>query len=202
MWCQFGRWKLLLTSNLKWPEREKSLYSTLKKKIIQITSSHSRRSPKHWYYWKIVKEFCLKCTKFKHVDQLVTDTDSSSTLVKGGHLWLKLSKMLYSGMYCLFIYLSSAPQSFSHRDHLSFCPLEPPSWISHGEPPDEIGRLLRVRNLCLLYLWFKQCGCGLSCKPGVHRCYHVPRRFKEPCSFGYSCRHGLYCQPGAHRCVH
>ena len=87
-------------------------------------------------------------------DQLVRD-NSSSTLVKGGHLWLKLSTMLYSGMYCLFLQSISFPKQaptkvFSHCGHLSFCPLEPPSWIPHGEPPDEIGRLLRVRNLCLL----------------------------------------------------
>ena len=44
------------------------------KKIIQITSvSHWTRSPEHWYYWKIVEEFRLKCTKFKQVDQLVRD---------------------------------------------------------------------------------------------------------------------------------
>ena len=106
MWCQFGRWKLVLTSNLKWPEREKSLYSTLKKQIIQITSRHSRRSPKHWYYWKIVSEFRLKCTKFNHVDQLVRD-NSSLTLVKYGHLWLKLSKILHSGMCCPFLFTQS-----------------------------------------------------------------------------------------------
>ena len=84
----------------------KVTYSTLKKKFIQITSSRSRCSPKYWYYWKIVEEFRLKCTKFKQVDQLVRE-NSSLTLVKGGHVWLKLSKMLYSRMYCLFLFIRS-----------------------------------------------------------------------------------------------
>ena len=135
MWCQFDRWKLVLTSNLKWPEWEKSLYSTLKKNIIQITSSHSRRSPKHWY-WKIVEEFRLKFTKFKHVDQLVRD-NSSLTLVKGAHLWLKLSKMLYSGMYCLFLFIQSIifpkqrPQRFFKSRSLELLP----AWAAMLDSP-------------------------------------------------------------------
>ena len=107
---------------------------------LQITSSHSRRSPKHWY-WKIVEEFRLKFTKFKHVDQLVRD-DSSLTLVKGFTLGC-----------IVYFYLFKASVSQNKRPQRFFPSLESPSWIPHGEPPDEIGRLVRVRNLCLIYLW-------------------------------------------------
>lgn len=49
---------------------------------------------------------------------------------------------------------------------------------------------------------FKQCGSGLSYQPGVHVCYHSPRRAYEPCSAGYSCGHGLSCHPVKHKCYH
>ena len=91
MWCQFCRWKLVLTSNLEWPEREKSLLDS-GKKIIQIAWSHSRRSPKHWYYWKIVEEFLLKCTKFKHVDKLVRDNSSLKCFTLGCIVYFYLFK--------------------------------------------------------------------------------------------------------------
>ena len=104
MWCQFGRWKLVLTSNLKWREWKKSLYSTLKKK--------------HWYYWKIVEEFLLKRTKFKHVDQLARD-NSSLTLVKGCHLWLKSQKCFILGCIVYF-YLFKASVSQNKRPQRFF----------------------------------------------------------------------------------
>ena len=105
-----------------------------------------------------MEEFRLKCTKFKHVDQLVRDNSSltRSSLaktLKNALLWDILSISTYSKHQ---FPKTSAHKGFFHRGHFSFCPLEPPSWILHGEPPDEIGRLLRVRNLCLLYLCLLQ----------------------------------------------
>ena len=46
-----------------------------------------------------------------------------------------------------------------------------------------------------------RCGPGLSCQPGVHKCYHSPRKAGEACSAGYSCGAGLYCQSFLHKCV-
>lgn len=45
------------------------------------------------------------------------------------------------------------------------------------------------------------CGDGLSCQPGVHKCYNSPRKAGEPCSAGYGCVDGLYCQSFLHKCV-
>lgn len=42
----------------------------------------------------------------------------------------------------------------------------------------------------------RPCGRGLSCHPGIQKCYHVPRRLYEPCVAGYECGSGLSCQPG------
>lgn len=46
------------------------------------------------------------------------------------------------------------------------------------------------------------CRPGLSCDPGVGRCYHSPRREGEPCSGGASngCGDGLTCDPGLRVC--
>ena len=74
---------------------------------------------------------------------------SLAKTLKNALLWDVLSFSIYSEHQ---FPKTSTHKGFSHRGHLSFCPLEPPFWIPHGEPPDEIGRLLRVRNLCLLYL--------------------------------------------------
>ena len=142
MWCQFGRWKLVLTSNLKWREWKKSLYSTLKKK--------------HWYYWKIVEEFLLKRTKFKHVDQLARD-NSSLTLVKGCHLWLKSQKCFILGCIVYFYLFKASvskkkrPQRFFPSGHLSFCPLEPPSLKSYKSHSQIMSnRLAKWSLLCQL----------------------------------------------------
>ena len=42
----------------------------------------------------------------------------------------------------------------------------------------------------------KPCGSGLTCQPGVQKCFHVPRRHGEPCVAGYECGAGLSCEPG------
>ena len=84
-----------------------------------------------WYYWKIFEEFRLKCTKFKQVDQLVRD-NSFLTLVKGGHLCLKLSKMLYFGMYCLFLFIRSI------------------SWRSQKQAPTKIFSIVVTWAIALL----------------------------------------------------
>ena len=47
---------------------------------------------------------------------------------------------------------------------------------------------------------FCQCRAGLSCQPGVHKCYHVPRKLGEPCAAGHPCAPGFYCQYLAHKC--
>ena len=87
-------------------------------------------------------------------------------LLKNALLWDVLSISIYSKHQ---FPKTSAHKGFSHRGHLSFCPLEPPSWIPHGEPPDEIGRLLRVRNICLLLSKFVS-GSGISRRnSGRHR---------------------------------
>jgi hypothetical protein len=48
----------------------------------------------------------------------------------------------------------------------------------------------------------RPCGNGLSCQPGVHRCYHSPRQYEEPCIAGHECGDGLSCHPGVHKCYH
>lgn len=42
----------------------------------------------------------------------------------------------------------------------------------------------------------RPCAAGLSCHPGVQKCFHVPRRHGEPCVAGYECGSGLSCEPG------
>ena len=42
----------------------------------------------------------------------------------------------------------------------------------------------------------RPCGSGLTCQPGVQKCFHVPRRHGEPCVAGYECGPGLSCEPG------
>ena len=44
------------------------------------------------------------------------------------------------------------------------------------------------------------CCDGLSCHPGIHRCYHNPRRTGEPCAAGIPCRSGLTCEAGSQVC--
>lgn len=44
------------------------------------------------------------------------------------------------------------------------------------------------------------CGTNLSCQPGVHKCYNVPRQLDEPCSAGFKCGTDLYCKGGVHKC--
>lgn len=48
--------------------------------------------------------------------------------------------------------------------------------------------------------WTKPCKQGLSCQPGVQKCFNVPRRLHEPCSLGYACGQGLSCAPGFQAC--
>ena len=145
-------WWMETSANLKsqvtWTG--KSLYSTL------------------WYYWKIVEEFCLKCSKFKQVDQLVRD-NLSLTLVKGGHLWLKLSKcftlgcIVYFYLFKISVSQNKRPQRFFPSRSLELLPawaaiLDSPWWATRR---NRAGRLLRVRNLCLLYLCvYRYCSFG------------------------------------------
>ena len=49
---------------------------------------------------------------------------------------------------------------------------------------------------------FCKCASGLSCQPGVHRCYHVPRRLHEPCVVGHPCAPGFSCEAFYHKCYH
>ena len=46
------------------------------------------------------------------------------------------------------------------------------------------------------------CAAGLSCAPGIQVCYNQPRLAGQPCSVGYACAHGLSCQPGVQKCYH
>ena len=46
----------------------------------------------------------------------------------------------------------------------------------------------------------KPCGGGLTCQPGVQRCFNSPRQLFEPCSLGYPCDSGLSCAPGIQVC--
>jgi hypothetical protein len=46
------------------------------------------------------------------------------------------------------------------------------------------------------------CDSGLSCAPGFQVCYNHPRLAGQPCSIGYVCAHGLSCQPGVQKCYH
>jgi len=46
----------------------------------------------------------------------------------------------------------------------------------------------------------KPCGSGLSCAPGVQRCYHSPRQEGEPCVAGYGCGGNLTCEAGSQVC--
>ena len=79
------------------------------KRIIQITSSHSRRSPKHWYYWKNSRGIPFKMF-----------------ILKNALLWDVLSISIHSKHQ---FPKTSAYKDFSHRGHLSFCLVEPPFWI-------------------------------------------------------------------------
>ncbi len=47
---------------------------------------------------------------------------------------------------------------------------------------------------------FKPCDSGFSCQPGVHKCYHSPRREGQPCSLGFECGSGLTCEAGSQVC--
>lgn len=46
----------------------------------------------------------------------------------------------------------------------------------------------------------RPCRDGLSCQPGVHKCYHYPREYDEPCVAGHPCAEGLSCAPGRDSC--
>lgn len=48
----------------------------------------------------------------------------------------------------------------------------------------------------------KPCAVGLSCQPGLQRCFNNPRSLHEPCSLGFSCSSGLSCAPGFQACFH
>ena len=63
----------------------------------EISSSHSIGT---------IDKFRLKCANFGQVDRLVRNI-SLLTLVKGCHLGLKRSEVIYSGMYCLFLLIGS-----------------------------------------------------------------------------------------------
>ena len=42
----------------------------------------------------------------------------------------------------------------------------------------------------------KPCANGLSCHPGIQKCFHIPRQLSEPCVAGHECASGLTCEPG------
>ena len=46
----------------------------------------------------------------------------------------------------------------------------------------------------------RPCGKGLSCQPGVHKCYPTKRLEGQPCSAGFGCASGLSCEAGSHVC--
>lgn len=46
------------------------------------------------------------------------------------------------------------------------------------------------------------CGPRLSCAPAFQVCFDHPRRAGQPCSTGYPCKLGLSCHPGEQRCYH
>jgi hypothetical protein len=48
---------------------------------------------------------------------------------------------------------------------------------------------------------FKPCGDGLSCQPGMQKCFHKPRKRDEPCVLGHGCGDGLTCEAGTQKCV-
>lgn len=47
----------------------------------------------------------------------------------------------------------------------------------------------------------RPCDSGLTCQPGVHKCYSSPRKHGEPCVAGHECGPGLSCHPGVHKCL-
>ena len=53
---------------------------------------------------------------------------------------------------------------------------------------------------CLL--WEESCAPGLSCQPGVLKCFNNPRQFDEPCAAGIECGENLNCHPGVQKCLH
>ena len=42
----------------------------------------------------------------------------------------------------------------------------------------------------------RPCAPGLSCHPGIQKCFHLPRKLHEPCVIGHHCSSGLTCEPG------
>lgn len=58
-------------------------------------------------------------------------------------------------------------------------------------------RLSNYKETCHLT---KPCERGLSCQPGIQRCFNAPRQLHEPCSLGFRCASGLSCAPGFQQC--
>ena len=123
--------------------------SLLKKKAIYDGLNH-------WYYWKTVEKFHLKCANI-WTSRSNGEDISPLTLVKGCHLRLKLSEVPYSGMYCLFLLIGNISfQKLAPRMAFTIAVAWPFARLSrHLEFLifDTSGE--RVRNLYLLYLWLQ-----------------------------------------------
>merc|ERR1719219_3245967 len=59
--------------------------------------------------------------------------------------------------------------------------------------------LLMIR--ILLTFTGYSCADGLSCQPGVHKCFDLPRKLGQPCAAGHGCGKRLKCQAFTQVCV-
>ena len=103
-------------------------------------------------------------------------------------------KQCFTKTCCSSMYCSTAQKCKNKRTEGQSCDA-----VRRVSSKRCIVTLVDSSNHQMTYRFYVQCASGLSCQPGVHKCYHSPREFGEPCSAGYGCGSGLSCQPGVQR---